>query len=101
MADTEETHNPEPRPIRELLLGGIGFIAFLTILMLGMNAIGEDNLRKAIEEAGIFAPLLYIAIKAATYIFAPLTSGPIQVIAGKLFGNVWWGVLYTLIGEVL
>jgi uncharacterized membrane protein YdjX (TVP38/TMEM64 family) len=111
MPNAEENQSPisseaapeqnEKPPFRELIIGGIGFLVFLTILTLGMNAIGEDNLRRAIEEAGIFAPLLYIAIKAATYIFAPLTSGPIQVIAGKLFGSVELGVLYTLIGEVL
>jgi uncharacterized membrane protein YdjX (TVP38/TMEM64 family) len=98
---SEEVPGLEQRPIRQILLGGLGFIAFLILLTLGMNAIGEDNLRRAIEEAGIFAPLFYIAIKALTYIFAPLTSGPIQVIAGKLFGNIWLGALYTLIGEVL
>ena len=108
MPDTEEIqspvadeNSPERPPIRELIVGGLGFLAFLTILTLGMNAIGEDNIRKAIEEAGIFAPLVYIAIKALTYIFAPLTSGPIQVIAGRLFGSIELGVLYTLIGEVL
>jgi uncharacterized membrane protein YdjX (TVP38/TMEM64 family) len=32
---------------------------------------------------------------------APLTSGPIQVVAGPVFGSVWLAVLYTLIGEVI
>jgi uncharacterized membrane protein YdjX (TVP38/TMEM64 family) len=101
IADESSPEQASQPPVREILLGGLGFIAFLTILTLGMNAIGEENLQRAIEEAGIFAPLLYIALKAATYIFAPLTSGPIQLVAGKLFGNVWLGVVYTLIGEVL
>lgn len=101
MAEENQNADGEKRPIREILLGGLGFIAFLTILVLGMNAIGKETLQKWIEDAGIFAPLVYIAIKALTYIFAPLTSGPIQAAAGTLFGSVELGVLYTLIGEVL
>jgi uncharacterized membrane protein YdjX (TVP38/TMEM64 family) len=101
MAEENQNADKVKRPIRELILGGLGFIAFLTILVLGMNAIGKETLQKWIEDAGIFAPLMYIAIKALTYIFAPLTSGPIQAAAGTLFGSVELGVLYTLIGEVL
>jgi len=97
----ETAHELRPRPTREILLGGLGFIIFLTLLVLGMNAIGKENLQQMIEDAGIFAPLLYIFIKAITYIFAPLTSGPIQAAAGTLFGSIELGVLYTLIGEVI
>ena len=91
----------QPFTIREILIGGFGFMAFLTMLVVAVNAIGVDRLQAFIEDAGVFAPLVYIGIKAVTYIFAPLTSGPIQVVAGTLFGNVWLGTLYTLIGEVL
>lgn len=111
MAELDETQQPteanssetelQQRPIREILLGGLGFIAFLTLLIWGMNAIGKENLQQMIADAGIWGPLIYIGIKAATYIFAPLTSGPIQAAAGTLFGSVELGVLYTLIGEVL
>lgn len=90
-----------PRPIREILIGGLGFILFLTVMVFGINAVGVENLQQFIEDAGPWAPVLYISLKAITYIFAPLTSGPIQVIAGTLFGNIWFGILYTLIGEVI
>ena len=89
------------RPIREILIGGIGFLVFMTLLIIGIDAIGIENLQQIIRDAGPLAPLIYIGIKAVTYIFAPLTSGPIQVVAGKLFDSIWLGVLYTLIGEVL
>lgn len=89
------------RPIREILVGGVGFLVFLTIIAFAINAIGIENLRAFIADAGPLAPLAYITLKAVTYIFAPLTSGPIQVVAGTLFGNLWLGVLYTLIGEVI
>ncbi|MGB7340475.1 MAG: VTT domain-containing protein [Phototrophicaceae bacterium] len=89
------------RPIREIVLGGIGFIIFLSVMVVGINAVGVESLQQFIQDAGPWAPLAYITLKAITYIFAPLTSGPIQVIAGTLFGNLWLGVLYTLIGEVI
>jgi uncharacterized membrane protein YdjX (TVP38/TMEM64 family) len=56
-------------------------------------------LRSLIETAGPLAPLLYILIKASTYIFAPLSSGPLQLSSGVLFG-LWEGTFYTLVGEV-
>lgn len=90
-----------PRPIREILIGGIGFILFLTVMVFAINAVGVDNLQQFIQDAGPWAPIFYITLKAITYVFAPLTSGPIQVLAGTLFGNIWFGVLYTLIGEVI
>jgi len=98
-----ESHSEKlnPRPIREILIGGIGFILFLTVMVFAINAVGVENLQQFIEDAGAWAPIFYITLKAITYIFAPLTSGPIQVIAGTLFGNIWFGVLYTLIGEVI
>lgn len=98
---SQEVVQLQQRPIRELVIGGVGFITFLTVMILGINAVGVDNLQQFIQDAGPWAPLAYIAIKAITYIFAPLTSGPIQVVAGTLFGNLWLGVLYTLIGEVI
>ncbi|MEO1287428.1 MAG: VTT domain-containing protein [Chloroflexota bacterium] len=93
--------NLQQRPIRELVIGGFGFLVFLTVMIFGINAVGVENLQQFIQDAGPWAPVIYIAIKAATYVFAPLTSGPIQVVAGTLFGNLWLGVLYTLIGEVI
>jgi uncharacterized membrane protein YdjX (TVP38/TMEM64 family) len=102
--DHFETATAQPQPrrrIAELIALVLGFVVFLAIATLAINAIGVPQLQAFIQQAGPLAPLAYIALKALTYIFAPLTSGPIQVFAGTLFGNVWLGVLYTLIGEVI
>lgn len=90
-------------PKRSLLplIGGALLFALVTGgLIVGIQAFGVENIRAAIQSAGAFAPLIYIGIKTATYVFAPLSSGPIQVGSGVLFG-LWEGTLYTLIGEVL
>jgi uncharacterized membrane protein YdjX (TVP38/TMEM64 family) len=98
---SENKDSAEQKPIRELLIGGVGFLLFMTLLTIGINRIGVETLQQFIQDAGVFAPLIYIGMKTLTYIVAPLTSGPIQVIAGTLFGSVELGILYTLIGEVL
>jgi uncharacterized membrane protein YdjX (TVP38/TMEM64 family) len=91
----------QPRPVREILMGGAGFLLFMTLLIVAIHALGIENLQQFIRDAGPFAPLIYIGLKATTYIFAPLTSGPIQVVAGTLFDSIWLGTFYTLLGEVL
>ncbi|MCU0511041.1 MAG: VTT domain-containing protein [Anaerolineae bacterium] len=106
-------HTPEPEaqqaraaapdrvPVVRVVVGVSGVILFLTALTLGVQALGVARLQSLVQQAGPFAPLLYIFLKAFTYVFAPLTSGPIQLVSGTLFDNVWLGVLYTLIGETL
>jgi uncharacterized membrane protein YdjX (TVP38/TMEM64 family) len=99
--DTPERAFFTRRRLLEIAAAAVGFIVFIVGIMLFMNAVGIPRLQALIEEAGPLAPLAYILLKAVTYVFAPLTSGPIQVFAGTLFGSVWHGVLYTLIGEVI
>lgn len=85
---------------RGILLSILSFLIFITLFTLLIEAIGIQRLQESLDEAGPLAPLLYILLKAATYVFAPLTSGPIQLSAGLLFG-LWEGVIYTIIGETL
>lgn len=86
--------------IRAMILGVAGFIV-VTLLILGLiEWIGLERIQTFIQDAGPLAPLAYILIKMSTYIFAPLSSGPIQLSSGILFGLVP-GLLYTMLGEVL
>jgi uncharacterized membrane protein YdjX (TVP38/TMEM64 family) len=88
-------------PIFKIAAGALGLVAFITLLTIGIQLVGVERLQAVIRDAGPLAPLAYIALKAVTYVFAPLTSGPIQLVSGTLFDNVGLGVLYTLVGEVL
>ena len=85
---------------RALLIGGLGFLALLTALYLLVQSIGGDELALLVERAGIWGPLVYIAIKAVTFTFAPLSAGPIQFASGILFGVIP-GTLYSVLGEVI
>ncbi len=94
-ADTTPQFSPRT------LIFGIGSFVIVTIVMLVfIEWIGVESIQAFIEQAGPLAPLAYIALKATTYVFAPLSSGPVQLSSGILFG-LWAGTLYTLIGEVL
>lgn len=86
--------------LKPLLPAAIGFIVVTGLLLYGIHVIGLERLREAIESAGPLAPLLYIGIKIVTYVVAPLSSGPIQLSAGVLFGLIP-GTIYTLLGEVI
>lgn len=83
-----------------VILAGLAFIGITGALIWAIEAIGLERIREVIESAGPLAPLAFIAIKITTYVFAPLTSGPIQFSAGILFGLLP-GTLYVLIGEVI
>jgi len=83
-----------------LVIGGLGFLALLTVLYLFVQSIGGDEPALMVERAGIWGPLVYIAIKALTFTFAPLSAGPIQFASGILFGVVP-GTLYSVLGEVI
>lgn len=86
--------------LKALIIPALGFITVMVIFIVGIQTIGLENIRQAVEDAGPLAPLVFILIKTSTYVFAPLTSGPLQFSAGILFGIVP-GILYTLTGEVL
>ena len=88
------------RSRRALILSAAAFIIVTVALMVGIQAVGLERIRAAIEDAGPLAPLAFILVKMLTYVFAPLTSGPIQLSAGILFGLLP-GTLYTLLGEVI
>ncbi len=76
------------------------FLVMTGLIILAMEWIGLETLQSTVEQAGPLAPLAYIGLKIVTYVFAPLSSGPIQLSAGVLFG-LWPGTFYTLLGEVL
>ncbi|MFN8450236.1 MAG: VTT domain-containing protein [Anaerolineae bacterium] len=90
----------QTKSLRALLPGVIGFVVVTVALLVAINRLGTDGIRQAIENAGPFAPLVYIGVKAVTYTIAPLSSGPIQLFAGVLFGLIP-GTLYTLLGELI
>jgi uncharacterized membrane protein YdjX (TVP38/TMEM64 family) len=91
---------PEQVSLRAVLLGVASFVIVTLVMIVVIERIGIERIQAFVEGAGPLAPLAYIALKAATYVFAPLSAGPVQLVSGAIFG-LFWGTLYTLIGEVL
>jgi uncharacterized membrane protein YdjX (TVP38/TMEM64 family) len=83
-----------------ILIGAAAFVLVTGGLIYLMTTIGTERLQAWVESAGPLAPIAYMLLRALTYVFAPLTTGPIQLASGALFG-LWEGIAYSLIGEAL
>ncbi len=84
--------------IKKIVAAVVVFIALTVALTLGIEAIGVDRLRALVVDAGPLAPVIYVFVRALTYVIAPLSSGPLGFSAGILFGLVP-GTVLTLLGE--
>jgi uncharacterized membrane protein YdjX (TVP38/TMEM64 family) len=72
----------------------------ITAVYLFARFIGIDSVQERIATAGIWGPLIIMALKASTLVIAPLGGAPLYPIAGVAFG-FWYGFLYTFIGDLL
>ena len=61
---------------------------------------GGERLRALVEQSGPWAPLAYVAAKAAATIVAPFSGVPLKAASGALFG-LTGGVFYSLFGDVI
>lgn len=92
------TSKPMPKGLTIALLVALGISALSLVLMEAFG--GAAKFRDWIQNAGAWAPLVYIGLKAATYVFAPLSGTPVKLAGGALFG-FWEGAALVLIGDML
>ena len=85
---------------REIIQNLIWFLLVAAALTLLVHFIGFTNLQEKIAEAGIFAPLLIILLKASTIIFAPIGGAPLYPIAGAAFGFEK-GFIFIFLGNII
>lgn len=85
---------------RTLIIGAVSFVALTTFMLVVIEWLGVEHIQEAITATGPLAPAIYVAIKALTYVFAPLSAGPIQLSSGVLFG-LWPGTFYSMLGELI
>lgn len=76
----------------------IGF-TIVTLIVVELAG-GAEKFRAMIEGAGIWAPVVYVLLKASTYVIAPLSGTTIKLASGALFG-VWDGMVLSLAGDTL
>lgn len=75
-------------------------IGLILVLSIGSFFIDLKGLQEIIQNAGIWAPILYILIKSSTVIFAPLSGTALYIFSVPLFG-FWQGVLYSFLGDLI
>lgn len=64
------------------------------------NLLGNrDELVAAVEQAGVFGPVIYILLQILQTVAAPIPGQIVGGVGGFLFG--WWGILWTTIGSVI
>jgi len=109
MASENRSEHPTPpddglltsKPSVKTVLTNLFFLAVtLGAVYFVAVHLGIEDLRGKVEEAGVFAPLLVIILKATTIVIVPLGGNPIYPIAGALFG-FWEGWILALIGDAL
>lgn len=79
--------SPTPSPASKSSWGGIliAVAAFVPVtggLIYLMSTVGTERLQAMVKDAGPLAPLVYMLLRALNYVFAPLTTGPIQFASG-------------------
>ncbi len=76
-------------------------VGFTLVTMIIVEATGgAQKFRGFIEGAGAWAPLVYVLLKASTYVIAPLSGTTVKLASGALFGT-WEGMLLSLAGDTL
>lgn len=90
--------SPHPKPSEQLNFLGIGFTILIIVALTFL--IDLDSVRVWVEKAGVWGPIVFILLKIATIVIAPLSGSPLYPLVGLLFG-FWPGILYIEIGDFL
>jgi uncharacterized membrane protein YdjX (TVP38/TMEM64 family) len=85
---------------KEIIENILWIVLILLIFYIGVKIIGLENVQERVEDFGIFGPLIFIFLKIAAIVIAPLSGTPLYLIAGTLFG-VEKGILYLIIGDAI
>ena len=59
-----------------------------------------DHIQQWLDDAGGFAPLLYIAVMAVAVVISPIPSLPLDIAAGAFFGP-FLGTVYSVTGALI
>jgi len=97
LTDSGSSSNPRWSAVANLLT--------VIILTVGLSVLvgafgGGERLRELVEQSGPWAPLTYVAAKAAATIAAPLSGVALKAASGALFGFVG-GVVFSVLGDVI
>lgn len=84
----------------ELPINIPGAIATGVLILVFVLVFDIDSIKQMIASAGIWAPLLFMLLKASTIIIAPLSGAPLYPLVGIFFG-FYPGILYAIAGDFI
>ncbi|NJO57942.1 MAG: TVP38/TMEM64 family protein [Richelia sp. RM2_1_2] len=73
--------------LKKILLATFFVIILYLIMAFALQTIGLDNAQQFIQETGVLAPIVFIALCAVSLILAPLSGSSLFVVGGTLFGK--------------
>ncbi|ELZ42725.1 hypothetical protein C471_01995 [Halorubrum saccharovorum DSM 1137] len=89
------------RGILALVGVAVGFVAlYLFVREYAGFITNAEALRVWLQQFGVLAPLVFIAIQALQVIVAPIPGQVVALVAGYLFGS-FWGTVYSLTGVLI
>ncbi len=83
-------------------LAGIAFLILLILVPIGdlVQLLDPRSIERWLQEAGGFAPVLFVLLMTTAVILSPIPSLPLTLAAGAFFGP-FQGGLYSILGGVL
>lgn len=86
-----------------LLKGGLALVGLAALAFLApqaASALSQARIEALLEAAGALAPLLFVALMAASVVVSPIPSLPLDVAAGAAFGPLL-GTVYAVTGGLI
>ncbi|ACM57181.1 TVP38/TMEM64 family protein [Halorubrum lacusprofundi] len=89
------------RGILAVVAVGLAFVAlYLFVREYASFITDTEALRLWLQQFGVLAPLVFIAIQALQVIVAPIPGQVVALVAGYLFGP-FWGTVYSITGVLI
>lgn len=82
-----------------LLIIAVTTFTIVTMVIVELTG-GPAAFRSLIENTGPWTPVVYVLLKASTYVIAPLSGASVKLASGALFG-VWEGLLLSVAADAL
>lgn len=98
-------HLRKKLPVKLLVVVTIVVAVFVALAVIFwqplLDLVGNpERLRALVEQAGVFGPLVFIAVQFLQILIAPIPGQVVGIAAGALFGP-WTGTLYSILGSFL
>lgn len=104
--DLPPTASPAASPVAgngrgrwSVVLTLAGLIVSAAAVFALIQVVGPDRLQEVVQNAGSFAPVAFVLLKASTVVVTPISGTPLRFAAGALFG-FWEGVALSVCGSV-